>query len=277
MFFNFYIPTVLLVTIVMLTGATMAEEQEANNTVINLTDGYGLLAKPTPATSEQRKQQYQQGIESCESNYVTPFGKVLGEANGVGGYSNCRSICIKPEFSFMSLSDKSVSLHTKNPKQDNQHYVGLINQCVEYARRWWMTNLGITFGDIDSAYEIIYLTQGKNIYNGFKFDLVRSINGSARRPPQRGDLLIYYPDRENPLWRHGHVAVVVAVNLDTGTVSVAEQNYSNQAWAEPLEYSRKIQIFTVGGRYRIVDTDVSSHINPGGGLISGWIYPAASI
>ena len=258
-------------------GYVLANELPAHNTInLDHTDGYGLLTKPTPPSPEQRTQQYAQGIASCDSTCITPFGLVLGEADGVEGYSNCQSTCIKPEYSFMSLSDKSISVHTKNPNDGTKHYVGLINQCVEYARRWWMTNSGITFGDIDSAHEIIYLTEGKDIYSGEHFSLARSINGSAKRAPQRGDLLIYYPDPSNPLWRHGHVAVIVAVDLSAGTVSVAEQNYSNQPWVEPSAYSRKIQLFSVGGKYRVVDTEISSHLNATGGLISGWIYPASS-
>ena len=38
-----------------------------------------------------------------------------------------------------------------------------------------------------------------------------------------------YPNRTDPEWRHGHVAVVVAVDLDQGHVALAEENYDNQS------------------------------------------------
>jgi hypothetical protein len=174
----------------------------------------------------------------------------------------------------MDLTTKKISLASKPPENKQLHYVGLTYQCVEYARRWWMSNLGITFGDIDSAYEILYLTEGENIYNNSKFPLARSINGTAKRAPQRGDLVIYYPDPNNPLWRHGHVAVVVGVDKAKGLVSLAEENYDNRPWQDPQHFARQIRLFEVNGLYRLVDVSANTAKNPIGGQISGWIYPA---
>jgi len=81
-------------------------------------------------------------------------------ADGVEGRSNCVSICIRPEYSFLDLQSGAVSVRPEDPKQDNLRYIGVTYQCVEYVRKWWMKNKGITFGRIDSAYEIIYLTEG---------------------------------------------------------------------------------------------------------------------
>ena len=105
------------------------------------------------------------------------------------------------------------------------------------------------------------------------FPLARSINGTAKRPPKRGDLVIYYPDRENPNWRHGHVAVVVDTNLKDGTVSLAEENYDNKPWKDPKAFARKIRLFEIGGRYTLLDVSVTENNNSNGALISGWIYP----
>lgn len=237
------------------------------------TDGMGLRKKPTAFTPEQSKSMFEHNKLLCDSNCVNPFGAVLGQANGVKAYSNCQSQCVHPEFSFLNLTTGEVTSHANNPKDDNLHYIGLINQCVEYARRWWMINKNITFGSIDSAHEIIYLTEGKNIRNKKNFPLARSINGTATRAPRVGDLVVYYPDRNNPLWRHGHVAVVVAVDLEKGTVALAEENYDNKKWQKPNAYARLISLFNVNGHYTLIDVWPNSHKNTGGAEISGWIYP----
>lgn len=238
------------------------------------TDGVGLKAKPLGNSRQEKQQIYNNGLLSCKDECVTPIAQILGQADGVYGYSNCKSTCILPKYSFMDLQNKSISIHKTNPNDEQKHYVGLIYQCVEYARRWWMKNLGITFGDIDSAHEIIYLTTGKNIHNNKSFDLARSINGTAKRPPKKGDLLIYYPNFDDPNWRYGHVAVVVGVDLENGVVDVAEQNYNNQPWKHAKKHSRQIQLFSIAGQYHVLDIDSNKNNNPSGGLISGWIYPA---
>jgi len=239
------------------------------------TDGYGLLPKPSYHSKNETKKIFKQGQLSCQSDCVTPVGEILGMVDDVKAFSNCKSTCIQSEYSFLNLNNKDVSIHKTNPNDQNQHYIGLIYQCVEYARRWWMKNMGISFGDIDSAYQIIYLTEGKDIYTNSNFQLARSINGSAKRAPQRGDLIIYYPNLDDPKWRHGHVAVVVDVDLEKGIVSLAEQNYNNLAWVNSEKFARQISLFNLGGRYRLLDVGITDHKNINGGLISGWVYPAS--
>ncbi|MBL4659653.1 MAG: CHAP domain-containing protein [Alcanivoracaceae bacterium] len=240
------------------------------------TDGEGLRDKPPPFTTEQNKTIFENSIKLCKSNCVHDFGIELGQANGVKAYSNCQSQCINPMFSFLNLSTGEVTVHVQNPKNDNLHYIGLINQCVEYARRWWMINKNITFGSIDSAHEIIYLTEGKNIRTNQNFPLSRSINGTAKSPPKIGDLVVYYPDRNNPLWHYGHVAVVVDVNLEQGSVSLAEENYDNKKWQKTHQYARQISLFNINGHYTLIDIAPNSNKNSSGGEISGWIYPKDS-
>jgi hypothetical protein len=237
------------------------------------TDGFGLRDKPPAFTAEQSKSMFEQNKKLCQSDCVYDFGQLLGTANGVEAYSNCQSQCVKNEYSFLNLTSGEVTIHKQSPKNDKLHYIGLINQCVEYSRRWWMINKGITYGSIDSAHEIIYLTEGKDIRTNEKFPLARSINGTAKRPPKIGDLVVYYPDRNNPLWQHGHVAVVVDVNLKNGTVSLAEENYDNKKWKKPNKYARKISLFNVNGHYTLIDVTPNKKQNKGGAEISGWIYP----
>jgi hypothetical protein len=173
----------------------------------------------------------------------------------------------------MDLATKQVSIHSSNPNKKSLHYIGVIHQCVEYARKWWMLNQGITFGSIDSAFEILYLTEAKNIYTNEQFPLARSINGSATIPPKRGDLIIYAADRNNPKWRHGHVAVVVESDLKSGLVSIAEENYDNKPWQNPIAYSRQLRLFKVGAYYTLLDISPEQVVNASGATISGWIYP----
>lgn len=237
------------------------------------TDGYGLLPKPPAFTEEESERLFVEGKLACQGDCVTPFGEVLGIADGAKGRSNCVSTCIRPEFSFLDLQTGEVSVHKENPEKENLHYIGVTYQCVEYARKWWMKNKDITFGSIDSAHEILYLTEGTHIRSQETFPLARSINGTAKRPPQRGDLVVYYPDRDDPEWRHGHVAVVVGVDLEEGTVALGEENYDNEPWENPEVFARQIRLFEVGGRYTLIDVPMTANQNPDGGRISGWIYP----
>lgn len=237
------------------------------------TDGFGLLPKPPALTKEDSDQLFAEGQRACAGPCVTPFGAVLGVADGAEGRSNCVSTCIHPEYSFLDRSSGVVSVHASDPKQDHLQYIGVTYQCVEYARKWWMKNWGITFGSIDSAYEILYLTEGKNLQTQQSFPLARSINGTARRPPQRGDLVVYYPDRTDPEWRHGHVAVVTAVDMEKGSVALAEENYDNQPWQNPQAFARQIRLFEVGGRYTLLDVSPTTSRNIEGGRIAGWLYP----
>ena len=48
-----------------------------------------------------------------------------------------------------------------------------------------MKNKGITFGNVDSAYEILYLTEGGNIGSGENVALARSINAGLQGPAWR--------------------------------------------------------------------------------------------
>ena len=274
------ISTLLLLVLLLCIGPSVSADTSTAvpSAFVELpnTDGYALLAKPPAFGEAEMAQLFVEGKAACDSDCVTPFGTELGVADGARGLSNCRSTCIRPEYSFLDLTTGEVSVHDDDPKDSNLHYIGVTYQCVEYVRKWWMKNMDITFGSIDSAHEILYLTEGSHIRNQEPFHLARSINGTAQRPPKRGDLVVYYPDREDPEWRHGHVAVVVDANPDEGIVSVAEENYDNDPWDDPKAYSRQIRLFQVGGRYTLLDVPPDGGDNPDGGRISGWIYPLSA-
>ena len=90
------------------------------------TDGMGLLSKPPLFAKEQLDRFFEEGKEACAADCVTEFGTALGIADGIKGFSNCRSMCINPEYSFLDLDTKALSVHTEDPKKDNLHYVGLV-------------------------------------------------------------------------------------------------------------------------------------------------------
>lgn len=260
--------TLLLISMIMLTVLPPTEAQSEPDH----TDGI-LPAKPSPLSAESQQALFQQGKKLCDQRCAKPFAELLGTVDGVPAYSNCRSECIKPEYSFLNLNTGIISIHADNPNKPDLHYIGVTHQCVQYARKWWMINHQQTFGSVDSAYEILYLHSGSNIHDQTSFPLGRSINGSAKRPPKRGDLLIYAPDRTASNWLHGHVAVVVKTELEKGLIYLAEENYSNQIWQKPNQYARAIQVFKIGQVYTAIDAEMGQHHNRTGGQISGWVYP----
>merc|ERR1711998_471732 len=94
-------------------------------------------------------------------------------------------------------------------------------QCVELARRWLVTNLGVTFGeratrvdsevssgigDVPMAYDIFHLTFVTRLEDEARLPLLAHPNGSTS-PPTEGSLLIWDESYDHT----GHVAVVTAV------------------------------------------------------------------
>lgn len=262
------------------------------------TDGDCLPAPPSAFEPLEAARLFAESRQACQGPCATPFGQVLGIADGAEARSNCRSQCVQPEMSYLNLATglRSTQAQEARPKteprpelqpepsqdpgQQQAHanerpqYVGITYQCVGYARYWWMKNRSLTFGDVDDAHHILYLTEGTDVRTGERVPLARSINGSARRPPRQGDLLIYAADRDNPDWRFGHVAVIVAVDRDRGLVALAEENYYNRSWQDPDAFARQIQLFEVNGRFTLLDIPDGRRKSASGGRIVGWIYPA---
>ncbi|MBK8271356.1 MAG: hypothetical protein IPK83_24760 [Planctomycetes bacterium] len=121
-------------------------------------------------------------------------------------------------------------------------------------------NLGITFGSIDKRQRDSVPHRRENLETQQPFPLARSINGTARRPPRRGFGGVL-PNRADPECRHGHVAVVVAVDLEQGRVALAEENYDNRPWQNPQAFARQIRLFEVGGRYTLLDVPPTASRN----------------
>lgn len=183
---------------------------------------------PQPVTETLKPERFLAAQRACDGPCVTPFGTPLGRTDGVEARSNCVSTCVRLESSFVAPDDPGRLQIARAGGEHPEHleYAGLTYQCVEYARRWWIHMLGLTFGDVPTAADILSLTEGTRLADRATIPLGRSLNGSARRTPKRGDLLIYAADPSTPEWRAGHVAVVVDTDLEQGWVALAEQNYT---------------------------------------------------
>lgn len=143
-------------------------------------------------------------------NYVTgyyKFGDKIGSFNGVDAYSN--------------QLGKTNSL---DPNYYNGIYTGQKWQCVEFARRYLIMKKGITFSDVDSAFEI-----PKAQFKTLDGVLVQMSNDL-----KQGSLIVWPKDNEKGNKQSdekgyekrspdGHVAVVSFIT--PFGVTVVEQNY----------------------------------------------------
>jgi len=236
------------------------------------TDGAERLAPP-PVSEALSLERFQAARRACAGPCVTDFGTPLGRADGVEARSNCVSLCVRLESSFVDPNSGRIQVARSGERPEGLEYAGLAYQCVEYARRWWIQTLGLTFGDVPTAADILNLTEGRRLSDQAVIPLGRSLNGHARRAPGRGDLVIYAADASDPEWRAGHVAVVVDTDLEQGWVALAEQNYDNRPWSDPEHHARRIRIVRIGERYTLLDVAPDQVDHPEGGAIAGWVYP----
>ncbi len=168
--------------------------------------------------------------QQCSIDCETQYGLELGKSPaGIPAYSNCSSDCVIFE-----------------PNHHKGIYTGIKWQCVEYARRWLLQELGVVYGDVDIAADIWDL---ENVINPLTDEahLFNSIVNGAKAKPQRGDLLIYGREYLGT----GHVAVVVAINEQQSTVQVVEQNYLNLKWSN--NFARTIPYVNHSERYWLLD------------------------
>jgi len=161
----------------------------------------------------------------------TPYGEMLGATAGnVIAYSNCNAHYLRFE-----------------PHYNNGFYTGIEWQCVEFTRRWLLSQRGVIYGEVDFASDIWHqINRVIRVADGKTFQFQSHPNGSTH-PPQVSDLLIY----DKSLFNTGHVAVVTNVDLEVGLVRVAEQNFFNQKWRG--DYAREIKLFKKQDRYWLWD------------------------
>ena len=152
------------------------------------------------------------------------------------GYSNCNSSYTSNDYNFIGLGDNAL-------------YSGMLWQCVEYARRWIITNKDLTFDSVNCASDIWHLNNVWSTRTAWaypKVDLNRVPNGSKCQPAV-GNLVIYKRiDPDNP---YGHVNIITEVG--SNYILVAEQNWNNDYW--PGTYARNVSLTLEGGLYTISD------------------------
>jgi glutathionylspermidine amidase/synthetase len=160
-------------------------------------------------------------------------------------------------------------------------YTGFKYQCVEFARRWLVINAGITFGDVNMAYEIFGIrgftsprpvqAAAANDDDGGQYEeqllvplAVREVNGGSKHRPVCGSLLLWHPAG---FFRHtGHVAVVTAAT--DAYVRVAEQNVSDEPWPDGRDYARELPV-RIGedGGYTVIESHFPNT------RVLGWVTP----
>lgn len=185
-------------------------------------------------------------------SFKTPFGAPLGVNHDIVAYSNCRDFYISKEISYFQ-----------------GFYCGIKGQCVEYARRWFEGVKGLTFPSIHAAFQIWDLPIVIALIDDtITYPFQSAING-GQEAPGVGDLLIYA--YRLPDFPFGHVAVIVGVDILEGYVDIAEQNYTNDVWVDPLWYARRIKLILIDGCYTIIDEDFNANDHTSiGGVILGW-------
>lgn len=172
--------------------------------------------------------------KSCTTECATHFGKKLGTYKEVVGYSNCNPDCESDEWNIIKLKEQAVK-------------TGMKWQCVEYARRWYVTRLGYTFASIDHAYQIWDLNTAIQLATQHETRWLKFYNGKTIEKPSANDLLIYNTKQGV----HGHVSVITEVKQNQ--ILIAEQNYANASWKHN-NYARSISLIkNQKGQYKLND------------------------
>jgi hypothetical protein len=110
-------------------------------------------------------------------------------------------------------------------------------QCVEFARRWWISQLDCSLLNVPRACDIWTRTYVKRLSDNARVALQMHANGESTSRPAVHDYLIWKKTDEQPV---GHIAVVCEVADDY--VCIAEQNVDNNKMWAGGHYSRKFAL-----------------------------------
>ena len=173
---------------------------------------------------------------------VTTFGKKLGYLKNVPAFSNCNN------------SFKSDLSNFINYKNENV-FSGMQWQCVEYARRYLITKLGVTFSSVNGAEDVFALKTVESIQDGKKYKFKTYKNNfdckRSNNMPKVNDVIIWARNKNDT--PYGHIAVILKIEGDK--IYIGEQNWSNDAWTRspPHSYSRILTFKTNNNRCSIID------------------------
>jgi len=165
---------------------------------------------------------------ACQGPCITPFGVELGRFGSLPAHSNCSVECVDP-----------TPIMTPHTGQPDGVYTGIGWQCVEFARRAWLERHGRVFGSVDTAAEMWSAIRSISRPDGGDTLPVSAHPNGGDEPPVEGDLIIYAADPSTRALRFGHVALVVGI--EKGEVRLAEQNWSNNVWAN-AGFSRSLEL-----------------------------------
>lgn len=203
----------------------------------------------------------------------TPFGSLIGTSVvfHVPAFSNCNSDMISDISNFVNTT-------TVNGTVVLDVFSGMQWQCVEYARRTWLTSSpSRSFGSVNGASDIWSLPNAILVTPTgsptVTVPLYKFPNGNTTVLPQKGDLMIY-PIQPGG-FPFGHVAVVVGMipmptpqsdrAFESWFVLLAEQNWDSYPWAFRAKgYSRQLVVTKAASSQLVVVDDPQ-------GTIQGWV------
>ena len=135
------------------------------------------------------------------------FGTIVGNFNGVNAYSNQKG-----------------ETECSDPNYYNGLYTGIKWQCVEYARRYLQITRGITFDNVDYAFQIPQAN----------FTSLNGKNVQKTNDIKIGSLVIWpkYYKNNAP---DGHVAVISSIHQNG--IYVAEQNYDDKTFPRFIDWN----------------------------------------
>lgn len=164
-----------------------------------------------------------------------PHGTILGVAStGVIGYnSNYEHIIDNPEDPYDHLSyvrDSRGKLHVSGHKW----------QCVEFARRWWLSELDVYLPSVPRACDIFTsLTKVKTFGNEKTTYVALRMypQGESTIRPEVHDAIIWTKTEKAPV---GHIAIVSEVT--DSFIRIAEQNVENDMMWKGGTYTREFAL-----------------------------------
>ena len=104
----------------------------------------------------------------------------------------------------------------------NGVYTGIKGQCVEFVRRYLIINHGVTFSDVDSAFEIPHA----------HFMTLKGTPIQMKNDLKVGSIIVFHKNYKKNL-PHGHVAIVS--DITPSEITVIEQNYSNNKFTRNIK------------------------------------------
>ena len=136
------------------------------------------------------------------------FGVIFGVFDRVPAYSN-----------------RKYGIKSSTANYYNGVYTGIKWQCVEYVRRYLQTTRGITFDNVDSAFEIPFA----------KFTTLDGSKDVQKTDSMKVGSLVIWPKHYKNDSPYGHVAVISSV-LSNG-INVVEQNYDDKTFPRFINYN----------------------------------------